>query len=93
MIEFLAVLGVWKFTVLIQDYDGPLDSIYYLRTQLQKLGSLVNIDCFFCFSTVVAVAPSLYLSNDIMLFFIYWFGLSGGAWLLYNINERIEDGV
>lgn len=80
MIEFLAILSVWKLTEALVSYDGPLKMFKALKRLVG--GSL----CFFCLSVWVAFPLAMYLSTDLN-FFIYLLGLSGGASI---INEMLS---
>jgi len=90
---FLGVFAVWKLTWMLQDYDGPLDIIKRFRETTNKLQKragrkLLNFECFFCLSTVVAIPLAFYLADgwDIL---VYWFGIAGVAWFVNVANERL----
>ena len=76
---------------MLMEYDGPLDSVKFIRESIQNIQGvlgkeLLNFDCFFCFSTVVAIPFATFSPN----FILYWFALSGIALLINAIYERLE---
>lgn len=93
MHELLAVFGIWKLSVMLSEFDGPLNVIKVPREWIdskQTNWRFLAFDCYFCFSTVIAIPFAVYFSTDLNTFVLYWLGLSGGAWLLYNVNERLD---
>ena len=82
--ELLSILAVFKLTVMLMDFNGPLNVFDELRGINQNF---INFDCFFCLSTTVALPFALIHWHD---FFVYWFGIAGGATLLNVIYERYQ---
>lgn len=71
------------------DFDGPYKLIDKIRLKLYSSTKhdLINFDCFFCLSTTVALPFALIHWHD---FFVYWFGIAGGATLVNVIYERYQ---
>lgn len=89
MLELLGVLAIFKVTVMLIDFDGPLDIVKKLRDFIIRSNTkLLNMECFFCLSTVVAL-PVAFLLADGSNIVLYCFGLSGGAFLVNQISERL----
>lgn len=93
MIEvLLSGFAVWKITESIMNYSGPFNSLHYLRLLIRYLrldDKLLNIDCFFCLSTIIALPFGIYLGSNWSIL-IYWFGISGLAFLLQSIIFSLE---
>lgn len=93
MIELLSALAIWKLTLMLQDFDGPLDIVKIFREWVeshQTKRKLLNFDCFFCLSMVVALPLAILLTHSLLSFLIYWFGLSGGASICNAIYQHLE---
>lgn len=83
----LAILAVWKVSVMLTDYSGPLDVFEKLRDFVKPEWKVLNFDCVFCISTVVAFPFAFYFTHS-WDFPLYWFGISGGAWIVNLIVEE-----
>lgn len=81
MLELITILAVWKATEALISYDGPFNLFMRFRRR-------TNFTCFFCLSFWIALPFALILSQDWTLF-IYWFGLSGGASLINELDDLI----
>ena len=86
----LCALAVWRLTHLLSKEDGPFDIIYLLRKQLGQgfFGNL--LDCFYCLSLWIAIAPALWLGSNWKEKIVYWLALSAVACLLEKITGRNE---
>ena len=91
----LSVLAVWKISAMLMEYDGPLNSFKVWREFIDKrqrkyIRFLLNFDCFFCFSTVIALPFGFYLADgwDVI---VYWMAIAGLAYILNLAVERLED--
>jgi len=89
-IFILCALAVWRLTHLLSKEDGPFDIIYLLRKQLGQgfFGNL--LDCFYCLSLWIAIAPALWLGINWKEKTVYWLALSAVACLLEKITSRNE---
>ena len=89
-IFILCALAVWRLTHLLSKEDGPFDIIYLLRKQLGQgfFGNL--LDCFYCLSLWMAIAPALWLGINWKEKIVYWLALSAVACLLEKITGRNE---
>lgn len=84
----VATLAVWRVTHLFWGEDGPWDVFVHLRRLAGDsfFGSL--LDCFYCLSLWVALAPAWLLAHTWLDRGFLWLALSGGAILL----ERLTAG-
>jgi Protein of unknown function (DUF1360) len=82
------LLAVWRVTHLTQAEDGPFDIIFKLRKLAGNSFFGHLMDCFYCFSIWVALAPGLYFGRGWIEKILLWFALSGGAILLEKITNR-----
>lgn len=88
----LAAFAVWKVTATLLDYDGPLNAIKWVREAIAEADdtrTLLNFECFFCMSTIVALPAAVLLAEGWAIP-IMWFGLAGMAWFLNVISERLD---
>lgn len=91
MIELLSTLSIWKISIMVMQYDGPLLTFKRFRSFVDKRQTkhkLLDFNCIFCFSTVIAFPFALYLADGWPIL-IYWFGLAGAAYLLDELLERL----
>jgi hypothetical protein len=86
----LSILATWRISHLFAQEDGPFDVIIKFRKLFGQgfFGSL--LDCFYCLSIWVAIPFAILLSQNISLFILYWFGISGGACVLYKLSEKVN---
>lgn len=88
IVFLIATLAVWRITHLLWGEDGPWDIFVRLRRLVGQgfLGSL--LDCFYCLSLWIAIAPGWLLGRTWVERILLWLALSAGAILL----ERISGG-
>lgn len=94
MTFLLSALAVWKLSVMLMDYNGPLDIIKIPRDFIDKLQKrhdreLLSFDCFFCFSTVVSIPFAVYIANG-WESVGYWLAISAVAYFLNLVAEKLE---
>lgn len=84
----IATLAVWRVTHLLWGEDGPWDLFVRLRRLVGNgfFGSL--LDCFYCLSLWVAVAPGWLLGHTWVERILLWLALSAGAILLERISAE-----
>ena len=84
----LAILAVWRITHLLAQEDGPGNLIFKLRKVLGTsfLGKLM--DCFLCLSIWIAIPASFYVTRSRVDLILVWLAISGGASLLFKLQER-----
>lgn len=82
MATLISILATYCITLLLTERDGPLGILYRLRKRLTAL------KCFACTSIYVAAPIALLATNNLRDWFIYTFGLAGGAILLHKIGEN-----
>jgi Protein of unknown function (DUF1360) len=88
----LAILATWRITHLLFTEDGPWDVLVRLRAAAGRsvFGSL--LDCFYCLSLWVAVAPASVLGRNRTDRLLLWPAISAGAIVLeQSISNRNED--
>jgi hypothetical protein len=84
MIEFiLAALGTYYVTTVLVDYDGPFNSLLWLRNRLKALS------CHVCASFYVALAFGVLLiatiGGDLFMYTLYVFGLAGVNTIVWEL--------
>jgi len=100
----LAVLAVWRVTHLLAKEDGPWDLIVRLRRALGDTFFGRLMDCSQCLSLWVAAPFTLFLTNNILQWFVGWLAISGAAcllelavagpdWMLPATEKDIEGGT
>jgi hypothetical protein len=84
----LSALAIWRVAHLVARENGPWDLIARLRGNFGSgvLGSLM--DCFYCLSFTLALAPALWMSRNWTGFLVQWLALSAAACLA----ERATQG-
>ncbi len=85
---FIATLGIWRITHLLNAEDGPWDLIFRLR---QKAGEGFWgkwLDCFYCLSLWIAVPFTFLCGENWKEQLLLWPALSAGAILLERITHR-----
>ena len=89
----LAVLATWRVTHLITHEDGPAELIYQMRRWMGAgfWGQL--IDCFLCFSLLVAAAMAFFVASRPVTWVVSWLAISGGACLLERWSTRESAAV
>ena len=89
----LAVLATWRVTHLITREDGPAEMIYRMRRRMGPgfWGQLM--DCFLCFSLVVAAAMAFFVASRPVAWVVSWLAISGGACLLERWSAREPAAV
>jgi len=89
----LAALATWRVTHLITREDGPAQMIYRMRRWMGAgfWGQLM--DCFLCFSLVVAAAMAFFVASRPVAWVVSWLAISGGACLLERWSAREPAGV
>lgn len=84
----ITLLAVWRITHLFQAEDGPFDLVYKIR-KLAGDGFIGKMmDCFYCLSVWVALAPGLYFGVGGVQKVILWLAFSGGAILLEKFSNK-----
>lgn len=88
----ISSLVVWKLTIMFMRYDGPLDSVKYLRDFVNKIQSalgkkLLNFDCYFCLSTVVALLLSLFFYDGLNILY-YGLAMATLAYVPYIVFDE-----
>lgn len=81
----VASLAVWRLTHLFQAEDGPADVIARLR-EAPVVGRAMQ--CFYCLSLWVAMAPALLLGETWPQRALLWPALSGAAIFLEKAMSR-----
>ena len=86
----LCALAVWRATHLLAAEDGPWDIVANLRQALGSgvLGKLM--DCFYCLSLWLSLAPAIWLDTHWSTRLLYWLALSGAACLLERFTRQHE---
>jgi hypothetical protein len=79
----MILLAVWRLTHLLTEEGGPFNIFEKFRNISGK-----PFTCFYCLSMWVSIIPSIFYSNNITSFILYWLSLSGGAILLEKISDR-----
>ena len=84
----ITLLAVWRITHLFQAEDGPFDLVYKIR-KLAGDGFIGKMmDCFYCLSVWVALAPGLYFGVGAVQKIMLWLAFSGGAILLEKFSNK-----
>lgn len=84
----ITLLAVWRITHLFQAEDGPFDLVYKIR-KLAGDGFIGKMmDCFYCLSVWVALAPGLYFGVGAVQKVMLWLAFSGGAILLEKFSNK-----
>ena len=84
----ITLLAVWRITHLFQAEDGPFDLVYKIR-KLAGDGFIGKMmDCFYCLSVWVALAPGLYFGAGAVQKVMLWLAFSGGAILLEKFSNK-----
>lgn len=88
LLYIVCAVAVWRVTHLFSKEDGPFEVIYLLRKQLGQgfFGNL--LDCFYCLSIWVSIAPGIWLGKDWKEKIVYWLALSGAACLLEKLSSQ-----
>ena len=75
----LSALAIWRVAHVVARENGPWDLIARLRANVGSgvLGSLM--DCFYCLSFLIALAPALWISRSWTGFLVQWLALSAVA--------------
>lgn len=86
--ELLAAFAVFKITVTLMDYDGPLNLVRYIRNKLYKIqqDKILNFDCFFCLSTIVSL-PFGFLGQN---FILTWLSVAGISLIINTVYEKLN---
>lgn len=93
LLFIVAVLAVWRATLLVVEDEGPFSFFSWLRdhidpTQASWTGRGLN--CQWCVSFWAGAAAATHLWYfgwiDGSLLPLWWFGLSGGSVLLSNLT-------
>jgi Protein of unknown function (DUF1360). len=89
----LAVLATWRVTHLMTREDGPAEMIYRMRRRMGAgfWGQLM--DCFLCFSLLVAAAMAFFVASHPAAWVVSWLAISGGASLLERWSARESAAV
>lgn len=82
----ICAIAVWRLTHLLSMEDGPFDIVFRLRKQLGHgfFGNL--LDCFYCLSVWIAIAPGIWLGNNWKEYLVNWLAISGAACLLEKLT-------
>jgi hypothetical protein len=89
----LCVLAVWRLTHLLAKEDGPWDLIVRIRKALGEsfIGRLM--DCFYCLTLWLSLAPAILLGRDWIMRFLFWFALSGAVCLVEKSTVHKDPEV
>jgi hypothetical protein len=84
----LCALAIWRIAHLLAKENGPWNLIVRLRDNLGSgmWGQLM--DSFYCWSFLISLLPSSWLSSSQMGFLIQWMALSAVACLLERATQR-----
>jgi hypothetical protein len=83
-----AMLATWRLTHLLNAEDGPFDVVVQLRARMGDSVAGRAMDCFYCLSLWMAAPLALFVSTDLVGWFVAWLALSGGACLLDRVTTR-----
>jgi hypothetical protein len=96
MLVVITVFAIWRVTHMLQDEEGPFGVFSRLQawaaSRPDKVGGINHgYFCFYCLSMWVALIPALVLTEGMLSFWVYWFGLSAGAVLVNLIHNKLEQ--
>jgi hypothetical protein len=80
----LLSLATWRVTTFFYQESGPLDVVAKF-VELSKDWPIVGaaLDCFYCLSLWVAIAPAVLLADSVTAFFVDWLSLSAISILIH----------
>lgn len=81
-------IAVWRLTHLLVAEDGPWDVVFYLRKKLGNSVAGKAMDCFYCLSMWMAIPFAFVISSQLIMGFVCWISLSGGACLLEQFTTQ-----
>ncbi|MGD0831337.1 MAG: hypothetical protein ABR907_10365 [Terracidiphilus sp.] len=89
----LCALAIWRVSHLLAKENGPWDLIARMR---EAMGSNVMgrlMDCFYCLSFLVSLAPALWLSSTPAGFLLHWLSLSAVACLVERATQKGQGAL
>lgn len=87
----VAVFAIWRVTHLLQQEDGPFESIARCRNWLRRVSLAGLADCFYCLSLWLAAPAALSLGLSWRDKLILWPALSGAAIFLNRFAESFPE--
>ena len=84
----ICTLAVWRLTHLFVKEDGPWDLVFRIRKWLGNSIAGKAMDCFYCFSTWMALPFAFVVAETLFSVLISWIALSGAACLLEQFSTR-----
>lgn len=96
LLVILSALTVWRLTYMIQNEKGPLEIFARLQawywTEPHREGGVKDaLRCFYCTSVWLAIVPALFLSDGMLAFWVYWFGVAALAVFIDLIHSKLEQ--
>lgn len=84
----VAVLATWRVTHLLASEDGPADLIAKFRGLLGQSLTGKLMDCFNCLSLWIGAPAALFVTRQLLDWFLVWLAVSGAACLLNRFGRE-----
>ena len=80
----LGILGVYRFSFMLAQEDGPFDIFSKLRGYIgQKTWYGRGMHCTLCISFWVSLLCAVFVAEGVTIV-TYWFGIAGGVLVLHR---------
>lgn len=92
LIEFtICVFAIYRVSYMIAQEEGPFGIFAFIQGKTAKQSNWFErgMNCLMCISFWLSLLASLYLSQSVVQFFLYWFSIAGGVLVLHKwLNKR-----